>query len=225
MRLTDSTLDTLMQQAGVVAVADREKQLDALGKIAQGVAREEAVGEVMAGELPSRLYVSCDGITYRTRYREADPEHPREQRVVYQEMKVGAVFWQDRKQKWHKQVVSGRGDPQRFGLDLWRLAIRCGMLQAAEVIFISDGGGWCDSVARLYFKDATRILDWYHLSEHVWAAGRQLYAENEKGAKRWVEECLDYLHDNSGIGLRLHLEHCRRARGSSATQAIEPLLA
>lgn len=223
-RLTDSTLDTLMQQVGGVAVADGEKKLDALDRLPKGIAREEAVSRCDASQAPSRLYISCDGITYRTRYPEADPAHPRQKRVIYQEMKVGAVFWQDAKEQWHKQVVTGRGNPERFGLDLWRLAVSCGMLHAAEVIFISDGGVWCDSVARMYFKDATRILDWYHLSEHVWAAGRMLYAENEKGAKTWVDECLDRLHDNSGIGLLLHLERCLKARGTAASEAIEPLL-
>ena len=48
--------------------------------------------------------------------------------------------------------------------------MRCGLLEADEVIFISDGGGWCDTVARAHFHDAVRILDWYHLVEHVWAA-------------------------------------------------------
>ena len=225
VRLTDSTLDTLMCQAGGVAVADREQLLDKLNQIPKGIQREAAVECCQTSEAPSRLYVSCDGITYRTRYREADPVHPRQKRVVYQEMKVGAVFWQDRKEKWHKQVVTGRGDPERFGLDLWRLAVSCGMLQAAEVIFVSDGGVWCDSVARMYFKDATRILDWYHLSEHVWAAGRLLYPENEKGARVWVDECLDHLHDNSGIGLLLYLERCLKARGTVGAEAIEPLLA
>jgi hypothetical protein len=224
VRLTDSTLDTLMRQAGGVAVSDRERELDALERIPRGIQREEAVLQSGASPAPSRLYVSCDGITYRTRYREADQAHPRQNRVVYQEMKVGAVFWQDGKEQWHKQVVTGRGDPERFGLNLWRLAVSCGMLYAAEVIFISDGGTWCDSVARLYFKDAIRILDWYHLSEHVWAAGRLLYLENEKGAKAWVDECMDHLHDYSGIGLLLHLERCRRARGAAGAKAVDPLL-
>lgn len=223
-RLTDSTLDTLMQQAGGVAVADRERELDALADTPRGIRREQRVSACDCSKAPSRLYVSCDGITYRTRYREADAAHPKQKRVVYQEMKVGAVFWQDEKEKWHKQIVTGRGDPDRFGLDLWRLAISCGMLHAAEVIFISDGGTWCDSVAKMYFKDATRILDWYHLSEHVWAAGRMLYPDNEKGAAGWVDECMNKLHDSSGIGLLLHLERCLKARGAAASEALEPLL-
>lgn len=224
VRLTDSTLDSLMQRVGGVAVADRKKNLEALEAATRGVARVGMVQNQGIIQTPQRLYISCDGITYRTRYREVDSQNPKEKRVVYQEMKVGCVFWQDSMGNWHKQVVVGRDDPQRFGLDLWQIAVRCGMLQAQEVIFISDGGGWCNSVAELYFKDATRILDWYHLSEHVWSAGRQLYPQKEEAAKGWVDRCMDKLHDFSGIGLLLHLERCLKSRGQGAEEALQPLL-
>jgi hypothetical protein len=222
VRLTDSTLDNLMQKTGGVAESDRQRELDELAAAPKGLAREQKVA--VQRPAPRRLYVSCDGITYRTRYREADPEHRGEKRVIYQEMKTGAVFWEDAKGKWHKQVVAGRDDPERFGLSLWKVAVQCGMLSCPEVLFISDGGIWCNTVAELYFKDAIRILDWYHLSEHVWGAGRELYRQNDKEAKRWVGDCLDHLHDSSGIGLLRHLERCRAARGPEAAEVLDGLL-
>jgi hypothetical protein len=54
-------------------------------------------------------------------------------------------------------------------------------------------------------------LEWYHLSEHVWTAGRALYA-HEAGAQRWVGRCLNELHDSSGIGMLRYLERSRTAR-------------
>lgn len=222
VRLTDSTLDTLMQKAGGVAESDRQAELDVLAALPRGVPREEKVPAERP--VPKRLYVSCDGITYRTRYREDDPEHAGQKRVIYQEMKCGAVFWQDEKERWHKQVVWGRDDPQRFGLCLWQLAARCGLLTCAEVIFISDGGAWCNTVAESYFKDATRILDWYHLSEYVWKAGRELYPGNGKAGKRWVKDCLDHLHDGGGGGMLAHLERCRAARCGQEAEALDTLM-
>jgi hypothetical protein len=224
--VTDTTLDALMNRAGGVAEADRQQALEELAAQPVGQAREQAVA--VQRTPPGRMYVSCDGITYRTRYRVADPEHAGQQCLSYQEMKVGTVFWQDERQQWHKQVVSGRDDPARFGLSLWRLAVACGMLACPEVIFISDGGGWCNTVAETYFQETVRILDWYHLSEHVWAAGRALYGPDEKAAARWVADALDYLHEHSGIGLLRHLERCLAARGPSAStadrEALEALL-
>lgn len=222
VRLTDSTLNDLMQKVGGVAEADRQAELDALAAAPRGHYREQLVEVERAA--PARLYVSCDGITYRTRYREDDPEHPGEKRVIYQEMKTGAVFWQDARGRWHKQVVTGRDDPERFGLSLWKVAVQCGMLTCPEVIFISDGGIWCSTVAELYFRDATRILDWYHLTEHVWAAGRKLYPQDEKAAKRWAQDCLGDLHDGGGRGLLAHLERCRMARRGADVEALDELM-
>jgi hypothetical protein len=223
VRLSDSTLDMLMQTAGGMAERDRQITIDDLASVERGMARESRVKIDLPGPLPKRLYISCDGVIYRTRYREADPQNPDQKRVLYQEMKAGTVFWQDASGQWHKRVMAGRDDPQRFGLSLWGLAVRCGMLQAQEVIFISDGGGWCETVAETYFKDATRILDWYHLSEHVWEAGRKLYAD-EKAAGRWVSSCLQHLHDSSGIGLLRHLQRSRMLRDAADHAAMDALI-
>jgi len=191
-------------------MAIARRSVDQVEKLPVGQAREQAIQEKLPA--PRRLYISCDGIIYPTRYRQADPDHKGQNRLVYQEMKVGTVFWQDEKEGWHKRVISGRGNPERFGLDLWLLAVECGMLECAQVIFISDGGVWCNSVAQTYFKEALRILDWYHLSEHIWQAGHVLYGPEEDAAKPWVQDCLDHLHDASGIGLLRHLERSLAAR-------------
>jgi len=223
VRLSDSALDMLMQSAGGVAEQDHQAEIKRLSSEPPVLHREQLL-TCDRDLVPSRLYVSCDGIMYRTRYREPDAENPDRQRVVYQEMKAGTVFWQDRNERWCKQVISGRDNPEQFGLSLWALAVRCGMLKATEVIFISDGGGWCNTVAEMYFKDATRILDWYHLSEHVWATGRQLYPEKAAAARGWVSSCLTHLHDSSGIGLLRHLERSRKVRRGSDREIIDELI-
>jgi hypothetical protein len=224
VRLSDSTLDLLMQKVGTVAEHERQEEIDQLSGVSFGVHREALVKIEPAGPLPDRIYISCDGVTYRTRYREADPERADTQRLVYQEMKAGAVFWQDISGKWHKRVLAGRDDPERFGLSLWILAMRCGMRQAKEVIFISDGGSWCNTVAETYFKDATRILDWYHLSEHVWETGRDLYPTDDRAAKAWAKACLTHLHDSSGIGLLRHLERSRGVRSAADHVVLDALI-
>lgn len=221
VRVSDSLLDGLMRMAGGRAEQDRQAELDRLEAASLGLPREQLVPPEQPA--PPRLYISCDGITYRTRYRETDPDQPDCKRLVYQEMKSGAVFWQDGGGRWHKRIVTGRDKPERFGLSLWRLAVGCGMLQASEVIFISDGGVWCNTVAEMYFKDATRILDWYHLSEHVWTAGRALYPR-ENASARWVDECLGHLQDSSGIGLLRHLERSRAVRPVAEQAVLDELI-
>lgn len=224
VRLSDSVLNTLMQAAGGVAEQDRQAEIEALASQGPGLARAQLLGRDRVEAAPCRLYVSCDGVTYRTRYRQPDADDPTTKRVVYQEMKAGTVFWQGGDGCWHKQVMAGRDQPEQFGLSLWALAVRCGMLEAEEVVFISDGGTWCNTVAELYFKDATRILDWYHLSEHIWAAGRQLYPDDAAEAQRWVDRCLTELHESSGIGLLRHLQRSRRARRADGRAILDALI-
>lgn len=212
VHLSDTVLNRLMQQVGGVAEGDRQEVVEALSVLPEGVAREERVLATEPISRPKRLYVSCDGVMYPTRYRRKEGDR---KRIVYQEMKCGTVFWQEGNNTWHKRVLSSRDDPDRFGLGLWALAVRCGMLQADEVIFISDGGSWCDTVAKRHFHDATRILDWYHLSEHIWEAARALYA-NEAAVRKWASQCHRILKGSSGIGLLRYLERSRRSRGSAA---------
>ena len=163
-----------------------------------------------------RLYVSADGVLYPSRNREGIGGDRR--RVVYQEMKCGSVFWRNAKGAWEKRVLNGREDAATFGLRLWALAVECGLLQAGEVIFISDGGAWCETVWQMHFRDARRIVDWYHTAEHVWAAARALYPA-EPAAKRWAGCCLDLLREYSGIGLLRYLRRSQRQRQEASTQA------
>jgi hypothetical protein len=210
VRLSSTVLNRLMQQVGGVAEQDRQGVVEALRALPEGVAREEQALSKPAIARPKRLYVSCDGVMYPTRYRQTEGDR---KRLVYQEMKCGTVFWQEGNNTWHKRVISSRDDVQGFGAGLWELAVRCGMLQAEEVVFISDGGGWCDTVARTYFHDAERILDWYHLVEHVWEAGGELYS-NEPAVNAWVSRCTGLLREWSGLGLLRYLERCRRGHAS-----------
>jgi hypothetical protein len=213
VRLCDAVLDRVMQSAGQVAEQDRHGEAEALRSLAEGVVREEQALTKPTIARPQRLYVSVDGAMYPTRYRK---EENGQKRIVYQEMKCASVFWQEGTSRWHKRVLSSRAEVEEFGLSVWALAVQGGLLQADEVIFISDGGGWCDTIAKQYFHDATRILDWYHLVEHIWATGRVLYP-NEAQAKGWVSRCEDVLMESSGIGLLRFLRRSRQARAAEAS--------
>jgi len=219
VHLSDTVLNRLTQQVGGVAEGDRQVAVGALDVLPEGVAREEHVLGKEPIARPKRLYISCDGVMYPTRYRQKEGDR---KRIVYQEMKCGTVFWQEGNNTWHKRVLSSRDAPERLGLSLWELAVRCGMLQADEVIFISDGGSWCDTVARQHFGDAIRILDWYHLSEHIWEAARTLYGDDD-AAKQWASRCHGLLRESSGIGLLRYLERSRRSRGSGHSEGLKAL--
>lgn len=159
----------------------------------------ESPSAIEAKVRPKRVHVSCDGIMYCTNEREPCPAAPNTNRLLWRQMRVGCVYWQDENERWQKQVVWGQEDLGTFAASLFRLACEHGYRDADEKIFIADGGEWCWGIHDKYFADADGILDWYHASEHVWDCGKVLHSADD--VKPWVDEGLELLRTKGGEGL------------------------
>jgi len=188
-------MSQLVHDVGGVLDAQRQATakhaMEAPSKIASKVAAKAS---------PKQIYVSCDGIMYCTNEREACPDDPEKKRLIWRQMRVGCVYWQDEKEHWHKQIVWGQEDLQTFAASLYQLACECGYKEADEKIFIADGGEWCWGIHQKYFVEASGVLDWYHASEHVWDCGKALHPSSEK-VKAWVDEALSQMRTSGGEGL------------------------
>jgi hypothetical protein len=147
---------------------------------------------------PRRVYVTLDGILYPTNLSEPDPADSTHRKAVYQQMKVGAVYWQDEHEHWHKKRTWGRESPAEFAAALYRLACRCGYEQAEEKVFAADGADWCWEGQASFFSAATGVLDWYHASEHVWDAAKSVCPAEPKS---WAMPALDRMRDGGGAAL------------------------
>jgi hypothetical protein len=203
----------------VGAAAESQRRMSA----ELNVRRAREMGQqIRPEEHPQRVCVSCDGIMYCTNQTEDVPGQPGSHRLIWQQMKVGCVSWQDQQEHWHKQLVWGRESPEEFGASLFELACRCGYLQASEKLFASDGGAWCWDIQARYLPDAHGILDWYHASEHVWAAARQI-CQGDTPTKEWVDEALGTMRATGGTGLLTWLAPQISARRGKARQALETL--
>jgi len=183
-------------------------------------ARRRGTALIMPDVVPARIYVTLDGIHYCTNQAEPHPDDARRQRMKWQQMKVGAVYWQDDRGGWHKRMTWGREPPREFGAALYRLACRCGYERAEERIFAADGADWCWEVQAAFFAEATPIVDWYHVSEHVWEAAR-LVAPAEPAA--WAHTALQHLHDGGGPTLVAWLAGQQAPRRGHARTALDKL--
>jgi hypothetical protein len=173
---------------------------------------------------PRRVYVSCDGIMYCTNETEPDPQHPGQRRLIWKQMRVGCVSWQDDRECWHKRVTWGQEEEfLSFGAALYRLACRCGYRQAEEKIFAADGGEWCWTIHQAYFADAAGVLDWYHVSQHVWTCSHALHAEGAAAAD-WAQQALTLLREAGGEGLLNWLLPQRTMRRGQARGALDALI-
>ena len=177
---------------------------------------------------PERIYVSTDGVMYCTNETEPDPYQPGHQRLIWQQMRVGCVSWQNARGRWDKRVLWGRESVEDFGASLCRLAWQCGWNEAREKLFGADGGDWCWTIHQRYFSAAVGILDWYHASEHVWQAAHAV-APEEQAVKDWAHQALERLRTGGGERLaqwlteqRLVLRKTRRAAVDRLLQYVRP---
>ena len=104
------------------------------------------------------------------------------------EFKLGLIYWENEREQ-RKSCYVGRFDNSEiFGWHLWLQACRCGLRQADEAAFLGDGAPWIRNEKRKHFGHATFIIDWYHVSEHIWDCGKVLLSEGSKATEEWVKK-------------------------------------
>ena len=224
-------LEQLMaDQHGVHIGHDDMLQLvhDAGGKLdkqrqAAAVRAIQSPSKVTAKVCPKQVYVSCDGIMYCTNRREPCPSDPTKKRLIWKQMRVGCVYWQDENKRWHKRVLWGQEELSTFAASLFQLACECGYREADEKIFVADGGDWCWGIHEKYFADASGILDWYHASEHVWDCAKVLRSAVDQ-IRLWADEGLSLLHEKGSEGLLEWLDPQLKGLRGKKRDALNSLL-
>ncbi|MBL8878728.1 MAG: hypothetical protein JNG88_06365 [Phycisphaerales bacterium] len=56
------------------------------------------------------------------------------------------------------------------------------------MMLLGDGAPWIWNHEGGLLKEAICIVDWYHVSEHVWMCGRVLHGGNTAETKAWAKE-------------------------------------
>lgn len=112
----------------------------------------------------------------------------------WKEIKVGAcVAWDRDRAEREPGAVSYCADwetAEQFCKTLWKEALARGAPDAAAIAVIGDGAPWVWEIASLLFPRATQILDWYHLTEHLWEAAKAVHGEGgaeTKALEKWWE--------------------------------------
>jgi hypothetical protein len=149
---------------------------------------------VPAAPPPARLYVAMDGVFAHLQAQQ------------WREIKVGCCFETQTRpdhtrpeqvnlRALHPTYLAALTEAAPFGDLLWAEAARRGVLDAAEVVVVSDGAHWIWNLASTHFPGATQILDWYHASQYVWAAASAIWGETGAQRDGWVHQQLDRLWD------------------------------
>lgn len=197
--VSDDTIKRLVHGAGHIALRKNKQRFEDL-----------QVNGQKQRFVPDRLYVVADGTTVH----EEDGWH---------EAKTGCVYWDDKRFVRHKRYISSFDNSDGFGRTLWLEAVKCGLQQAKEVVYIGDGAGWIRSLHRSRFGRATFIIDWFHASEHIWDCGKILFGEGTQQTKRWGQRQTSLLWDGWTRKLLNDLASRRKKYRGQKRDAIDAL--
>jgi hypothetical protein len=105
------------------------------------------------------------------------------------------------------------------------LARSVGYPNAKRRAFIADGAAWLWRIQAAFFAQATAILDWYHLAEHVHKAANELFGQGTPQAEEWARRIKSELWEGRVGNARSLTEQERtRTRSPSKRQALQELL-
>lgn len=185
VKLTSRQIETVAEEVGAEAERrqmEEDKQASSLG----------LVSTTGPNPKPARTFiVEMDGVQVGL------------QEGGWQEVKCGIVYElsqraevnQGRWELLNSQRCALRGDVKEFRQRLWGVCVREGIREQDRIVVIGDGAEWIDQTAQLLFPGALRILDYYHVSERVWAVANARWGEGSDEARRWAEEKLRRLKE------------------------------
>ncbi|HWH67890.1 MAG TPA: ISKra4 family transposase [Candidatus Sulfotelmatobacter sp.] len=126
-----------------------------------------------------------------------------------------------------RSVILSRGYVMtRQGTDalkeqLWAEAMRRGLGKARDVLVIADGAVWIWNLAQDRFQGARQRVDFYHVSQHLWAVAHALYPEEAAAARAWVEPLLSQLKAEGGCPVITELAQLRERLAGTAREQLD----
>jgi Uncharacterised protein family (UPF0236) len=114
-----------------------------------------------------------------------------------------------------------RGGAEALKEQLWAEAMRHGLGRANQVLIVADGAAWIWNLAGDRFAGARQRVDFYHVSQHLWAVAHALHPEDQTAAQAWVEPMLDKLKTDDSCEVITDLEQLRSRLEGAAREQVE----
>jgi len=200
-KVSERTVERVVHQVGSVVLTQQDEELNSFFT-------DRRMPQAEAN--PERLYVAADGTTAH----ETDG---------WREVKVGSIYWKDERFERVGRYVGRFDNSEIFGWHLWMEAIRCGLREAKEVVFLGDGAGWIRNERRKHFGRSTFIIDWYHALEHIWDCGKVLFGEGSEATEKWVKKRESWLWDGQTRKLLNDLQKQRKQHRGRKKEELSKL--
>lgn len=188
---------------------------------------------------PKRVYMGTDGVKVpmvtkdeknrrrKSRARKRPGSKRRQMRPgadnSYKEFKIATIYDQSNE---HRQVVATSGNHEVLGKMLRREAKRLKINDADQKIAIADGAEWIRKQfqSKLPMLDC-QILDFYHLSEHIWAVSNVCFTQGSDQAKTFASELLHIAKQEGPTVLLTRLtDERKRCRNRCKRKVLKDLI-
>lgn len=117
--------------------------------------------------------------------------------------------------------VMTRGGVDALKEQLWAEAMRRGLGRANEVLIVADGAVWIWNLAGDRFPGARQRVDFYHVSQHLWAVAHTLHPEDPAAARAWVEPLLAKLKADESCAVITDLEQLQARLEGPRAEAVQ----
>jgi len=203
VKVSEKTLANQVENQGMMLIEEEKERLD---HPTYGI--ETALTRQVCAQAP-RVYVEMDGIMT-----------PLNRGQRCREARVGVIFWEDDlwqlspKRKWIKarEYVATLDSWTCFASRLRQRYTEVVKEERCQTLILGDGAKRIWRVADEEFPEAIQILDFYHLSEYVWAIARGAWPNQVRMQEDWVKIQLDRLKDSNPQDVLESLKHLPRTR-------------
>jgi hypothetical protein len=140
-----------------------------------------------------RLYLSMDGTMCPLRDLWRRDGSLGKLHCRYGEAKLGIAFQTGRKDGLDTGVlrrgcVGTLGDIDAFRPMVLELGQQWGLHESPDLVVLGDGAAWIWLMAGKYYPHARQILDFWHLTEHLWKVANAMHGKGSEGGKAWVRD-------------------------------------
>ena len=196
--ISDDLIREIVDFVGERVVEDNRKKADRARLCQRNICGEKCAKHAEKGI----LFMETDGASVCTRGEDGKG-------TFWHENKLGMVFnssdihfWTDRSGKQQHRIlkrefVNYLGSASEFKYYFLDLALRYGVYERNEVVLISDGALWIQSMATELFPDAVHIIDLFHLKENVGEYAKYIIGENSDQYHPWTNRICNSLEEGN----------------------------
>lgn len=200
IRISDDTIQRLVNFVGsLVWKRDQEMASKALTEYnAADIRASHVRGRIPNGSLT--LYLQMDGAMFNTVGKGKEGSSWRENKLAVAFKSTDLIpCWTNNGELCYRIgkreyacSVDGIDD---FRAQLVRLVMRNSIMEAHNVVIISDGAAWIRKTRELLFPFAIQILDLFHLKENVSKFAQHIFSNDKEKSVPWTKKVCLMLED------------------------------